>query len=139
MNFFLWKSVVFLSLRMISKTPEIYETELFCKRYFKQERQMYNIADDVICLSENTKDLLVKSKDNQVPTNEKEQKILGFCYYKERTLREIASLLNIEPSSYLRQEVIGSLIKNNLLYQNKNNKAITYLTNKSQVELVNKN
>lgn len=36
-----------------------YETELFCKRYFKQERQMYNIADDVICLSENTKDLLL--------------------------------------------------------------------------------
>lgn len=36
-----------------------YETELFCKRYFKQERQMYNIADDVICLSENTKNLLL--------------------------------------------------------------------------------
>lgn len=35
-----------------------YETELFCKRYFRQERRMYQISDDVICLSENTKDIL---------------------------------------------------------------------------------
>lgn len=35
-----------------------YETELFCKRFFKQERRMYQIADEVICLSESTKDLL---------------------------------------------------------------------------------
>lgn len=98
-----------------------------------------NLNAETGIIDENTKDLLVKSKDNQVPTNEKEQKILGYCYYKERTLREIASLLNVEPSSYLRQEIIGTLIKNNLLYQNKNNKAITYLTNKSQVEFINKN
>ena len=36
-----------------------YETELFCKRYFRQERQMYQIVDDVICLSESTKELLI--------------------------------------------------------------------------------
>lgn len=35
-----------------------YETELFCKRYFKQEQRMYQIADEVICLSESTKGLL---------------------------------------------------------------------------------
>lgn len=35
-----------------------YETELFCKKYFKKERQMYRIADEIICLSESTRDLL---------------------------------------------------------------------------------
>ena len=35
-----------------------YETELFCKKYFRQERRMYKIADDIICLSESTKELL---------------------------------------------------------------------------------
>lgn len=35
-----------------------YETELFCKRYFRQERRMYQIADEIICLSKSTKDLL---------------------------------------------------------------------------------
>ena len=63
----------------------------------------------------NTKNLLAKSKDNSIQTSEKDEQILGYCYYKERTLREIASLLNIEPSSYLRNEIIGNLINNNLL------------------------
>lgn len=35
-----------------------YETELFCKKYFRQEQRMYQIADEVICLSESTKGLL---------------------------------------------------------------------------------
>lgn len=37
---------------------KLYETELFCKRYFRQERRMYQIADEIICLSKSTKDLL---------------------------------------------------------------------------------
>lgn len=94
-----------------------------------------NLNTETGVIDENTKNLLAKSKDNSIQTSEKDEQILGYCYYKERTLREIASLLNIEPSSYLRNEIIGNLIKNNLLYQNKNSKAITYLTNKSLVEL----
>lgn len=35
-----------------------YAVEIFCKKYFEQERQMYNIADCVVCLSETTKQLL---------------------------------------------------------------------------------
>lgn len=35
-----------------------YETELFCKKYFMQERRMYHIADAVVCLSESTRKLL---------------------------------------------------------------------------------
>ena len=35
-----------------------YETERFCKKYFVQERRMYHIADDVVCLSESTERLL---------------------------------------------------------------------------------
>lgn len=38
-----------------------YETELFCKRYFRQERQMYQIADKVICLSDSTNNLLINT------------------------------------------------------------------------------
>ncbi len=94
-----------------------------------------NLNTETGVIDENTKNLLAKSKDNSIQTSKKDEQILGYCYYKERTLREIASLLNIEPSSYLRNEIIGNLIKNNLLYQNKNNKAITYLTNKSLAEL----
>ena len=94
-----------------------------------------NLNTETGVIDENTKNLLAKSKDNSIQTSKKDEQILGYCYYKERTLREIASLLNIEPSSYLRNEIIGNLIKNNLLYQNKNSKAITYLTNKSIVEL----
>lgn len=36
-----------------------YETELFCKKYFRLECQMYHIVDEVICLSESTKNLLL--------------------------------------------------------------------------------
>lgn len=35
-----------------------YDTERFCKKYFVQERKMYRMADDVVCLSETTRQLL---------------------------------------------------------------------------------
>lgn len=34
------------------------ETEYFCKKYFLEERKMYRIVDDVVCLSSATKQLL---------------------------------------------------------------------------------
>lgn len=37
---------------------ERYKTERFCKKYFQQERKMYNFVDDVVCLSRTTRALL---------------------------------------------------------------------------------
>lgn len=35
-----------------------YKTERFCKKYFQQERRMYNFVNDVVCLSRTTRALL---------------------------------------------------------------------------------
>lgn len=48
-------------VNIISKnypSKQKYAVEIFCKKYFEQECQMYNIADCVVCLSETTKQLL---------------------------------------------------------------------------------
>ena len=73
---------------------------------------------------------------NNVKVNEKELSILGFCYLKERSLNEIASFLNVLPSSYLRNDILNKLVELDLLIKNKDGRAIKYLSNRDYVKVV---
>lgn len=48
--------------KRISKA-KTHEAEYFCKRYFIEEQKMYRIANDVVCLSSSTKQLLQDTYD----------------------------------------------------------------------------
>ena len=60
-------------------------------------------------------------------------KILSYCYNKNRTISEIAKFLNINPTTYLRKEVIKRLVNKGYLIEYNNYNPITYLTNKKNV------
>lgn len=61
--------------------------------------------------------------------------ILGYCYYKKRSVKEIASYLNLTPSSYFRKHVIEPLVKNHFLIEFQDRAGTEYMTSKEEVKL----
>lgn len=68
--------------------------------------------------------------------SDKQARILSFCYVKPRTIEEIAAFLSLKVSTYLRKDVLGRLIKANLLLLNDSRRADTYYDNRDIVKLV---
>lgn len=61
--------------------------------------------------------------------------ILGYCFYKRRTVSQIASFLGIAPSSYFRKSVLGGLLSKGLLIPFKQGNAVAYTASKELVKL----
>ena len=61
--------------------------------------------------------------------------ILGYCYYKRRSVQEIASFLGMTPSTYFRKNVLDYLIKRQYLIEFKEAKTARYTANKELVLL----
>lgn len=59
--------------------------------------------------------------------------VLGYCYEQPRTVAEIASLLDLKNSSYLRKKILGNLAANNYLIITKK-RPIMYRTNRDMTE-----
>ncbi len=61
------------------------------------------------------------------------EKILSYCYFENRTIKEITDFLNIKPSTYFRKEIINKLVEENYLIPNLNDRPTTYRTNTLKV------
>ena len=61
--------------------------------------------------------------------------ILGYCYYKRRSVQEIATFLNMTPSTYFRKNILDYLIKGQYLIEFKEARNTKYIANKELVSL----
>ena len=61
------------------------------------------------------------------------KEILSYCYFRRRSISEIASFLGIAVSSYLRSGVLGELVKKGLLCVEKEGNKDLYKANKAMV------
>lgn len=64
-----------------------------------------------------------------------DEKILSHCYTKSRSLIDIASYLNLVPSTYLREKVLDPLVAKSFLHSSREGKKIFYQTNRNKVNL----
>lgn len=62
-----------------------------------------------------------------------DQKILSYCYSRERKISDIAKYLGISDSSYLRKQILGNLENQGYLIKSKISSAIAYKTNPQSV------
>lgn len=69
---------------------------------------------------------------------DKQKKILDYCYNGKRTAEEIATMLRIKPSTYLRDEIIKPLLVKGLLFKTGQSKQKFYGINKERVHRVYK-
>ena len=67
---------------------------------------------------------------------ERERQILSFCYPLPRTIAEIAKRLQLQISSYLRNQILGRLVEQRLLFLDTTGKADAYSTNRMAVQLI---
>lgn len=70
------------------------------------------------------------------PLSERERQILSFCYPLPRTIAEIAERLQLQVSSYLRNQILGRLVEQRLLFLDATGKADVYSTNRMAVQLI---
>lgn len=61
--------------------------------------------------------------------------ILGYCYYRKRSVKEIATYLKLTPSTYFRKNVIDKLVMNKYLIEFKDGVGSKYMTSKEFVKL----
>ena len=80
-------------------------------------------------------DLLPAVEADGILKGERDVLILSYCYPKERTAKEIASFLKIQPSTYFRKNVLGSLVSDGLLQARTAKRITTYMTNPARVRL----
>lgn len=116
--------------------------------------QEYQVADDkhkpfvscdddsfTLTLPDLTYENGVIGIDNQYPkinllsniVSEYDEKILSCCYYKERSLVEVAAFIGVSPSTYLRKNILENLAEKGYLYAKKKGKSIVYLTNRNAI------
>ncbi len=61
--------------------------------------------------------------------------ILGYCYYKERSVHEIADHIGLKPSTYFRKNTIQRLVKDHYLVESLNSRTAFYRANRTNVLL----
>lgn len=59
--------------------------------------------------------------------------VLSFCFGKERSAKEIAEYLGIQPSSYFRKQVLAELVRQGYLLENKTASPSRYMSNPDRV------
>lgn len=67
--------------------------------------------------------------------NKYTNKILAFCYSKEKSLKEITSMLDVSNSTYFKNNIINPLADNKLLLVSKVKNKLCYKTNTENVYL----
>lgn len=87
-------------------------------------------------VNESTTDLKLSYLKRQ-DYKDRDDKVLSYCYYSPKSLEEIASMLNIKPSSYLRNDLEDRLGKQSLLIVGEFGNKKKYSTNRSLVTLMN--
>lgn len=75
----------------------------------------------------------VKSKKRLLDENE--QKILGFCYYSQRSTKEIANYLGITVSTYLSKHILDTLVAEKLLIET-NQRPKRFITDRDNVIII---
>lgn len=65
----------------------------------------------------------------------KQRDILSYCYFKPRTIEEIASFLKVSISTHLRKNILYPLVDSDLLIRNDDFKADLYYSNHDLVKL----
>lgn len=68
---------------------------------------------------------------------DRDDKILSYCYYSPKTLEEIANIIGIQPSSYLRKDIEDRLVTQSLLVVGNFKNKKKYSTNRENVKLIN--
>ena len=63
-------------------------------------------------------DIIQDIRTNDILTGKYDEQILGYCYNDGKTISQIASKLNIKPSTYFRKEIIEPLINKGYLISN---------------------
>lgn len=66
---------------------------------------------------------------------EYDARILSYCYMQDKNTTEIAKYLGVAPSTHLRKDILGNLVKQNYLNVKTKGKASYYSTNKEKVKL----
>lgn len=64
-----------------------------------------------------------------------DDRVLSFCYYQAHKASEIAEYLGVSDSTYLRKQVLGNLVEQGYLENNKSARAMYYKTNPEMVEV----
>ena len=68
-------------------------------------------------------------------TGKYDLKILGYCYYKERSVREIADYIGLKPSTYFRKNTIQRLVDGHYLTESMSSRTSFYRANHANVLL----
>lgn len=71
--------------------------------------------------------------DSEKTNSKYDLKILGYCYYKRRTAKEIAEYLGITASTYFRKSILEYLVKNNFLIEFSEENVSKFISNKEKV------
>lgn len=66
---------------------------------------------------------------------EHDEKVLSYCYYNARKVSEIADILGLSDSTYLRKQILENLEENGYLIKSKYSRASFYKTNPDTVRL----
>lgn len=94
-----------------------------------------NLLSSTGVINEDTTDLPLFYA-NKGEEKKNDHTILSYCYHNAKTLEEIANVLSLKVSSYLRNDIKNRLVNNGLLLEGKSGNAITYKTNTELVKLV---
>ena len=86
----------------------------------------------------------VIDKDNAIPNvyvdnevlSQRELNILSYCYYLNRSAKEIAIYVGLSPSTYFRNNVITPLVEKGYLISSPKNNIPTYRSNPKTVKLM---
>lgn len=114
-------------------------------RLMDEAHQPYVSCDDssfTLTLPDMTYDKGVIGIDNPMPKifvddntlSPNEMKILSYCYPEKRTVADIAGVLNIKISSYLRDKLLAGLVKKGYLVQSDEHPK-KYITSQAKVHL----
>ncbi len=70
---------------------------------------------------------------NEVVSGKNDLKILGYCYYHEHSVEEIAEYVNVTPSTYFRRNTIKRLVDSGYLLKKPEGRGYTYAANHNKV------
>jgi ATP-dependent DNA helicase RecG len=68
--------------------------------------------------------------------DERDLKILSYCYMRSHSAGEIARYIDIKASSYFRKEILGSLVSKGYLIEDHSKRAVGYSTNQNRVSVI---
>ncbi len=112
------------------------EDELHKPFIFSKNNQFSIVLPDLTCdLGVSLDDdavILIKEIVNQ---SKYDIKILTYCYNKKRSVNEITAHLGISNSTFFRKEILGNLIQQGFIKEDKISNMKVYITNNEYIEI----